>query len=368
MEFKERVRVLGGFRKWFIISMIGCCSFIFSSCTAKDRPSVEEIPLVSVSENILSTGNVASSPNSSAENIANDVIKSCDQIQGSKTMDTIQGNLIDLTKAKVGDKILGLTIAEITNKIQGVTDEKAQSVRFCGNMKLSGTFVYHKNHEFFSNAISFIPNQESKQKLPTLNTDQKNREITIILQNIPSEIVGELGDYEVKGTAVFEVENYTIRRAATEIWDTAEVLDISDIDVHVAATLPDGTQLFENQSPVEWKDMLVQIVNNGSGHTEKSNLRSDVSSQIAYGTGGSGVEVFRQEELIVNSKSYTLAFAKQNGENKYVLLEYVSHLTEKDVAMIYSVVVTTTENPEAVMSFLADLTKTWTHSDQLSVK
>jgi len=254
-----------------------------------------------------------------------------------------------------------LTIAEITKKIPGVTDENAISIRFCGNMKVSGAFVYHKNHEYFSNAISFVPDLESLQQIPFLNSEVKDRKALIVFQQIPVAVKDRLGEPEVSGTATFEISNYTIRRAATEIWDTAEVLNISNVNRHVAAILPDGTPLFENQSPVKWENMLVQIINNGSGRSGKPDLKSDVSSQIAYGTDGNGVYVYGEQELEANSKKYTLAFVKQNGENKYVLLEYVPHPSEKDVTMIYSIVVTTDEKPETVKQFLAELTKTWKH-------
>jgi len=50
-------------------------------------------------------------------------------------------------------------------------------------------------------------------------------------------------------------------------------------------------------------------------------------------------------------------------ENKYVLLEYVPHPSEKDITLIHSIVVTTDEKPETVKTFLAELSKTWKPSD-----
>lgn len=289
--------------------------------------------------------------------------ESCEQIHDLKKPDTVQGNQIDLSKVKVGDKIVGLTIVEITKKIPGVIDDHAISIRFCGNMKVSGAFVYHKNHEYFSNAISFVPDNQSLQQIPLLSSGVKDRKSVIVFHRIPVAVKEKLGEPEKRGTATFEITNYNIRRAATEVWDVAEVLNISDVNKHVAATLPDGTPLFENQSPVKWGNMLVQIINNGSGRSGKPDLKPDVFSQIAYGTDGSGVDVYEEQELEANSKKYTLAFVKQNGENKYVLLEYVPHPSEKDITMIHSIVVTTDEKPETVKPFLAELTKTWKHYD-----
>ena len=347
------------FRKMLVVGALGFL-LIFTSCAPK-HPA-EEPPVISDSENLEpAMNNIPVTKSSDAKSQIAERAESCEQIHDSKKPDSIQGNQIDLTKVKVGDKIVGLTIAEITKKIPGVTDENAISIRFCGNMKVSGAFVYHKNHEYFSNAISFVPDLESLQQIPFLNSEVKDRKALIVFQQIPVAVKDRLGEPEVSGTATFEISNYTIRRAATEIWDTAEVLNISNVNRHVAAILPDGTPLFENQSPVKWENMLVQIINNGSGRSGKPDLKSDVSSQIAYGTDGNGVYVYGEQELEANSKKYTLAFVKQNGENKYVLLEYVPHPSEKDVTMIYSIVVTTDEKPETVKQFLAELTKTWKH-------
>ena len=95
--------------------------------------------------------------------------------------------------------------------------------------------------------------------------------------------------------------------------------------------------------------------------------RSDANNQIAKeaetcdqihdSTDGSGVDVLGEQGLEANAKKYTLAFVKQNGENKYVLLDYVPHPSEKDVTMIYSIVLTTDEKPETVKQFLDE--KTW---------
>jgi hypothetical protein len=344
------------FNHFFYVGFIGLL-LILSSCSPKDERLSEQNQVVAASEN-MQTGKAADTDGGKH---FTDEAKSCEQIHDSKKADTIQGNQIDLARAKIGDKILGLTIAEITNKIQGITDGEAVSVRLCGNMKVSGTFVYHKNHEYFPNVISFIPDPESLQKIPFISSDGKDRKPLIVFQQVSGAVKEKLGDPEASGTATFEIANYTIRRAASEIWDTAEVLDISNINKHIAAVLPDGTPLFENQIPVKWGKMSVQIINNGSGRPEKSVLKSDVTSQVAYGTDGSGVEVSQQEVLEVNSKKYILAFAKQNSENKYILLDYVPHPTEKEVKMIYSIVVTTDEQPETVKKFLVPLVKTWNH-------
>jgi|HigsolmetaAR203D_1030402.scaffolds.fasta_scaffold01858_5 hypothetical protein len=198
---------------------------------------------------------------------------------------------------------------------------------------------------------------QSLQQIPLFISEVKDRKVLIVFQQIPVAVKEILGEPEVRGTATFEMTNYTIRRAAAEIRDTAEVLNISNINKHAAAALPDGTPIFENQSPIKWENMLVQIINNGSGRSGKPDLKSDVSSQIAYGTDGSGVDVLGEQGLEANAKKYTLAFVKQNGENKYVLLDYVPHPSEKDVTMIYSIVLTTDEKPETVKQFLDE--KTW---------
>ena len=351
------------FRKLLFVVALGF-PLVFTSCMTKDELPAEEPPVISDSENLGPAMNhipVTKSPD--AENQVSKEAESCEQIHDSTKPDTIPGNQLDLAKVKVGDKILGLTIAEITKKIPGVTDENAISIRFCGKMKVSGAFVYHNNHEYFSNAISFVPDHESFRQIPFLSGGVKDRQTLIVFHQIPVAVKEILGEPEIRGTATFEIANYIIRRAATEIWDTAEVLNISNVNKHVAATLPDGTPLFENQSPVKWGNMSVQIVNNGSGRSGKPDLKSDVSSQIAYGTDGSGVDVYGEQELEANAKKYTLAFVKQNGENKYVLLEYAPHPSEKDVTIIYSIVVTTDEKPETVKPFLAELTKTWKHYD-----
>lgn len=347
------------FRKLLVVGAL-CFLLIFTSCATKDNHLVQESPVIPDSGNLepLARDIPTINDSDSDHEVAEEAV-SCEQIHDPKIDNTIQGNQMDVAKVKVGDKISGLTIAEITNKMPGITDENAISIRFCGNMKVSGTFIYHKNHEYFSNAISFVPDNESLQRIPILISDVNDRKAQIVFHQIPDEVKDKLGEPEVRGTATFEIANYTIRRAATELWDTAEVLNIFNIHKHVAAKLPDGTPIFENQNPVKWENMLVQIINNGSGRFGEPDLKSDVSSQIAYGTGGSGIEVYGEQELEVDAKKYTLVFARQDGQNKYVLLEYVPHPSEKNVTLIYSIVVTTDEKPETVKQFLAELSKTW---------
>jgi hypothetical protein len=364
------MKLLDIFRK-FLVGAFGFL-LLFTSCMTKDEHPAQEPPVVSDSENLKPAmnhppvTNLPATKSSDAENQIAQVAKeaeSCEQIHDSTKPDTIQGNQMDLANVKAGDKIAGLTIAEITKKIPGVTDDNAISIRFCGNMKVSGAFVYHKNHEYFSNAISFVPDNGSLQRIPLLSSGGNDRKPLIVFHQIPVAVKEKLGEPEIRGTATFEIANYNIRRAATEIWDVAEVLNISNVKKHVAATLPDGTPLFENQSPVKWGNMLVQIINNGNGRSGQPDLKPDVFSQIASGTDGSGVEVYGEQELEANSKTYTLALVKQNGENKYVLLEYVPHPSEKDITLIHSIVVTTDEKPEMVKTFLAELAKTWKPSD-----
>jgi hypothetical protein len=133
-----------------------------------------------------------------------------------------ESNLFDARKVKVGDQVSGLNITKI--EVNNANDEDYDAnVDFEGEVTVSGTFKHNLNDEFFDHEITFKVDEESAAKLPMLAHDQ--RYVWFMFMN-HDEAEKALGVAGTEGKATVTIENYSIKYAHTEIWNTADMVKV----------------------------------------------------------------------------------------------------------------------------------------------
>jgi len=131
-------------------------------------------------------------------------------------------NLFDAREIKNGDEIAGLKVVniEVSN---GEEEDYDAYVDFEGEITVSGTFKHNLDDEFLDNEISFRVDEESAEKLPKLAHDQ--REVWFMFMN-HDEAEEALGAAGTEGKATVTINNYSIKYAHTEIWNTADLVRV----------------------------------------------------------------------------------------------------------------------------------------------
>ncbi|MDQ0878896.1 hypothetical protein QFZ77_007555 [Paenibacillus sp. V4I3] len=293
-----------------------------------------------------------------------DVIPSCEEIHKPQMPNSISGNLIRASEVKVGDKIMGVTIRSINRSIPGYSTENMVEIQFCGNLEVAGKFTYYANHEYFSNKIAFTPDQSSIDNIPTLEIGTYGKQ-PILIQD-PSNVIKEsLGNPEISGSASFKISDLTIRNAeGTEIWNTAKLESISNVHKYAVALLSDGTELYENQPPFTWYGHQIQVINNGTGIKQESLIQEQIESQIKMGTTEEEIDIITEEKIKITSDSeYIFTMVNHQQKEKLILLLRKNHPTEKNIKMIYSIVILT-DRPEQIKKELVKLADNWKPSSR----
>ncbi|MBW7476461.1 hypothetical protein K0T92_17140 [Paenibacillus oenotherae] len=132
----------------------------------------------------------------------------------------------DPTTKKIGDKINGFTIKEISiNNFEG---DLAGSIMFDGEVEITGSYEYLPpcnvdtqdcGNDFWSDNTFFLIDEESRNNIPVM---KQQSIVPIVLDT------GENKFKYSKGTATIKIKNYQIWYEATEVNNTAELIEIRD--------------------------------------------------------------------------------------------------------------------------------------------
>lgn len=127
-------------------------------------------------------------------------------------------NLFDARKIKAGDVIAGMKVVKV--EVHNASDEDYDAyVDFEGEVTISGSFKHNKDDEFLDHEISFTVDEESMSLLPTLAHDQRNAWFMFMNHDEAEKAFGPPG---TEGKAAVTINNYSIKYAHTEVWNTAE--------------------------------------------------------------------------------------------------------------------------------------------------
>lgn len=140
----------------------------------------------------------------------------------STVVEIKESNLFDARKVKAGDQVAGLTVCKV--EVHNASDEDYDAyVDFEGKVTISGTFKHNIDDEFLDHEISFNVDEESVDMLPKLAHDQ--RYVWFMFMN-HDEAEKALGTPGTEGKATVTIENYSIKYAHTEIWNTADLAEV----------------------------------------------------------------------------------------------------------------------------------------------
>lgn len=140
---------------------------------------------------------------------------------------TSPANVFDVHAAEVGDVVVGLTIGSLE-----VSDPEAAyltaHVAFDGEVTVSGTVTAYDDHEQLGDAVcmgSLEP--ASERALPRMLQDTRYQWFCFTNSDVASSEV--FGTGTVTETTVV-LDEFTIHYAPTEMWNTARLLRVEDVD------------------------------------------------------------------------------------------------------------------------------------------
>lgn len=301
-------------------------------------------------------------PVSTFADIKESPAQACSEIHNEKKLDTVKSYLFDPRKVKVGDRIAGMTLASIQKTKEGITDPSALYLEFCGTTEVTGTYIYHKQTEYLSDVVYFYPDPSSLSKLPNIILETgEPRKSVLVFPNLSEEQKRYFSPWESKGKVTMTLTDYKLNFAHTHIWDTAQIAKITKTSRYSSAKLSDGTLLYENQAPVSWKGMQIEVLNYGVGVSPTSTLQNDLSTQLAEEKVGKGIEIAAKEKVTIGNEDLTMVTVLHNGIHKLVLLKYWNEPAVKNIRNIYSLVATysTQADIKEVKKELLEIARTW---------
>lgn len=145
-------------------------------------------------------------------------------------------NPFDVTTAKVGDTVVGMSIVSVGLPNSGagttISGENAE-VQFSGEATLTGTYTYHGNDGLLSDVVSFEPDESSAAKLPKMIGDE--RTLWFVFSNGPAalDIFGPQSGTSTasySGNATVTVKNYYILSFPGEVANGAELVSVISKD------------------------------------------------------------------------------------------------------------------------------------------
>lgn len=251
-----------------------------------------------------------------------------------------QMNNIIPKNVKVGDRFVDLQVVTINERPSGINADKDNVfIQFSGQVEVTGTFKYHgKNDEFFANSITFLPDSVSAVKIPMIQTAQnKIRPPFFIVKLQNEEDKKQFSPQESEGMATIVISNYNINYAATEIWDSATLIKITNIKRFNVALLPDGKLIYPNQEPVLWSDLKVKIINNGAGLSKEATLEKLIRSQMAP---PDEFIIIQQEQINLSKGSAVLALIQRKTNNpayEFFVIVTKQHASIKELNLVYAI-------------------------------
>jgi len=151
---------------------------------------------------------------------------------GSLGQEETSSQVFDARQANPGDKIGSLTIEEINIEDNpNSSNQYYATVKFSGNLQLSGKYISYSDQPLWGKAIIFYPDQESQQLLPKLDQDPSGPE-GLLLENY-EEAAELLSPPDSEGQAEIIIENYTINYAL-EVAYTAHITEASNLEITAA--------------------------------------------------------------------------------------------------------------------------------------
>ena len=131
-------------------------------------------------------------------------------------------NLFDARKMNVGDRVCGMRITEI--ELGGETSSNyTGTVAFTGEIIVSGTYKHNNEDEFLGHEISFEVDKEYSSILPKFTHDE--RTVWFVFDNY-SEAEKLFGPPGSEGKAIVVIDDYTLRYAPTETWNSARLIKV----------------------------------------------------------------------------------------------------------------------------------------------
>lgn len=139
---------------------------------------------------------------------------------------TYHENVIDLYTVKVGDKIADMTVTSVgplRSDYSELTDNNLR-IEFVGKTTITGTFYLIDS---FTTAYCFTDlDVKSWTRIPVLNTDAVNTEFCFIdFENAKKYFEGR-----EEGRATVIIDEYIRNRFPSEVYNTAELVNVMSID------------------------------------------------------------------------------------------------------------------------------------------
>jgi len=131
-------------------------------------------------------------------------------------------NPFDCQEAKRNDTVAGMKIISIDygsyyKNICGA------NVEFSSKVAITGTYEHWSKDEYFGDCVVFYPDENSKNKLPKMISD--NRIIWFTFTNY-KEAVQAFGSKGSEGIATIVINNYHIIWYETEVSNTAKLVEV----------------------------------------------------------------------------------------------------------------------------------------------
>jgi len=185
-----------------ILSLVSGCS---SKPGEHERQSAYPTPMESSPADLQLKGSPSTNPTPGDSISAGSTV--CNAQTDAVVLPKVDGtHLMDAESIKPGDVVSGLTVKSVNRPAPGYTTGIA--VRFFEDVEVTGSFQYHRNHEYFADKIEIIP--DPSLELPAFN---QQMHIRIVISEVPDELKATLGGPGTSGTGTFILTDFTVRFA-----------------------------------------------------------------------------------------------------------------------------------------------------------
>lgn len=151
-------------------------------------------------------------------------LKDENEMQSMKQNEPLAPNMFDLSQAKIGDKVVGMTIKNLNLAEEDILPF-GSSVAFTGETQITGKYMYYpKNTAFVEDSVCFSDlSSDSIAKMPQIIGI--SRSTSFCFRNV-EKAQSEFGPEGSSGTATIKIDDYLLVTYEKEVWNTATLVDV----------------------------------------------------------------------------------------------------------------------------------------------
>jgi hypothetical protein len=137
-----------------------------------------------------------------------------------------EGNIFNPQEVNIGDEVADLKIESLSLHQIENTNRYSATVQFSGEVIVEGRYINYEDDEFLGDAVAFEVNDQTENRLPKLEFDERRTWFIFDNQEMAKDIFGKRAP---DGYAKVAIKDYIIRYAPTETFNGAKLVEVVDI-------------------------------------------------------------------------------------------------------------------------------------------